>query len=135
MANAKADYLRTALIDAVLRNTSYTSPATVYTALYTVAPTNSTAGTEVAGGPGLNGYSRQATAFKAQVTPGATSNNGAVTFGPNTTVDWGSVVATAVLDLSAGGHMLYYGTLAAPKSVTVGDSVSFADGALTITET
>lgn len=135
MANAKADYLRTALVNAVLRNTSYTSVATVYTALYTVAPTNSTAGTEVAGGPGVNGYTRQATTFKAQVTPGATSNNGAVTFGPNITVDWGSVVATAVLDASTGGNMLYYGTLAAPKTVSIGDSVSFADGALTITET
>lgn len=132
MANAKADYLRNIVINTVLRNTAYAQVATVYTALYTVAPTNSTPGTEVPGGVG---YARQATTFKAPVTPGQTSNLGAVTFGPDATSDWTTIVATAVLDAVAAGNMLYYGTLAASKVVQVGDSVSFADGALTITET
>ncbi len=133
MANAKHNYLRNAMIDAVLRNTTYTSVATVYSALYTVAPTSSTAGTEV--GAGL-GYARQAAAFDAPVA-GATANTGAMTFGPNTVSDWGTVVATAILDGATIGadNILYFGTLAASKAVAVGDSVTFAIGALTVSET
>lgn len=132
MANAKHDYLRNAVINAVLRNVSYTSPATVYAALYTTAPTNSTSGTEVGAGVG---YARQAVTFAAPSPAGATQNSAPVTFGPNTTTDWGTVVGTAVLDASVAGNILYFGALAASKNVQVGDSVSFAAGALTVTET
>ena len=44
-----SNYLENALVNAVLRNTSYTSPATVYLALYTSDPTDADAGTEVSG--------------------------------------------------------------------------------------
>lgn len=36
---ALSNYLRNALLNAVLRNSSYSSPATVYLALYTSDPT------------------------------------------------------------------------------------------------
>ena len=40
---AASEYLDNALLNATLTNTSYTSPATVYAALYSVAPTKTTA--------------------------------------------------------------------------------------------
>lgn len=132
MANAKHDYLRSAVVNAVLRNTTYTSVATVYAALYTVTPTNSTSGTEVGAGVG---YARQAAAFAAPSPAGAVANSGVITFGPNTTTDWGTIVGTAILDASTAGNILYFGALAASKAVAVSDSVSFAIGALTVTET
>lgn len=46
-----SNYLENALINATLRNTSYTSPATVYLALYTSDPTDADSGTEVSGTP------------------------------------------------------------------------------------
>ncbi len=37
---SKADYLENKVLEHVLKNTSYTSPVTVYCALFTVAPTD-----------------------------------------------------------------------------------------------
>jgi len=42
-----SQYLANKILDQVLRNTTYTQPATVYSALFTVVPSDSTAGTEV----------------------------------------------------------------------------------------
>jgi len=42
-----SNYLENAIINAVLRNTSYTSPTTVYVGLFTNDPTDADAGTEV----------------------------------------------------------------------------------------
>ena len=132
MSNAKSDYLRGAIANAVLRNTPYSSPTTVYVALFTVAPTNSTAGTEV---PGGLGYSRQAVAFNTTATPGQVANSVTVTVGPCTTTAWGTVVATAIMDAATNGNMLYFGLLSSTKTVAVGDSVSFNAGELTAAET
>ncbi len=134
MANAKADYLRTALINAVLRNTSYSSPATVYCALYTVAPTNSTAGTEVT--DVATSYARQAATFAACSPDGATANDAPIVF-PVAGAAYGTVVATALLDdgTYGAGNMLYFGALGTSKVVGLGDQVSFGVGALTVTET
>ncbi len=51
-----SNYLENALINATLRNTSYTSPTTVYVALYTSDPTDADSGTECSG----TSYARQA---------------------------------------------------------------------------
>ena len=47
---AMTDYLENKIIDWLLRGQTFTPPATAYVALYTTAPTDSTAGTEVSGG-------------------------------------------------------------------------------------
>ena len=46
---AASDYLEAALLDATLRATSYTSPSTVYLALYTSDPGDDNSGTECSG--------------------------------------------------------------------------------------
>ena len=56
---AFTDYLENKLLAHTFSNTAYTSPSTVYVALYTVAPTDSSVGTEVTGG----GYARQSASF------------------------------------------------------------------------
>ena len=63
-----SNYLANAVANAALRNTSYTSPSTVYAALYSTAPTPSTSGTELTG----NGYARVSTTFTSP-TNGASS--------------------------------------------------------------
>ena len=96
-----------------------------YVALYTVAPTATSNGTEVSGGA----YARQAVAFSA-ATGGATSNSGVVTF-PTATGSWGSVVAWAVVDASSGGNQIVYKTIT-PVTVDTGDIVTFASGAIQV---
>ena len=45
-----SNYLEDALINATLRATTFTSPATVYVSLHTADPTDAGTGTEVSGG-------------------------------------------------------------------------------------
>ncbi len=61
MASA-SDYLEDAIGRHVLMNTPYTSPTTVYLALYTAAPTDTGGGTEVVNS-GTSAYVRQAITF------------------------------------------------------------------------
>jgi len=70
-----SNHLENALINAVLRNTSYTSPTTTYLALYTSDPTDADTGTEITGGS----YVRQAITFGAP-SNGTSTNSAAVEF-------------------------------------------------------
>ena len=72
---AKSTYLDNALLNAVLVNTAYTSPATVYVALYTATPGPSGGGTEVSG----NSYARTACTFSA-ASSGSITNSADCTF-------------------------------------------------------
>lgn len=121
-----SNYLEDALLNATLGNVSYTTPATVYTALYSVAPTDSTAGTELSG----SGYSRQATAFS--VTSGVATNSANVTFGP-ASATWSPAVAWSVTDSASGGNILYYGNLNTTQVVLNGNSLTFGIGNVSVT--
>jgi len=133
MAGSKSDYLENELLDHVLGNSAYTAPATVYVALYTVAPSDAGGGTEVTGGS----YARVAVTNNATNWPaasgGAKSNGTAITF-PTATADWGTVVAMAILDAATAGNFLYWADLTASKTVNNGDTASFAVGELDVTE-
>ena len=130
MADAKTNYLEDALLNHVLRNTAYSSPATVYVGLYTVAPTDTGGGTEVSG----YGYARQTVTFAAPVS-GTCANSGAVTFPQASGGDWGTIVAMGIFDALTSGNLLYYGNLTTPKVVGNGDQISFPNGSLTVSET
>jgi hypothetical protein len=105
-----------------------TAMATVPIKLYTVAPTDSTAGTEVTGGSYASVDSKGKWGTPAA---GSVANNAVITF-PTATADWGTVVAFAVCN--ASGSQTMWGTLTASKAVLNGDTASFAVGALTLTE-
>jgi hypothetical protein len=124
MAGSASNYLENKLIDHSLGTTTFTKPTTVYAALYTVAPSDSSAGTEVTGGS----YARQAITFSA-ASSGSTSNNTNVDFNTMPAV---TVVSVAILDASTSGNMLYHGTLTTNRTVLAGDSIRIASGALVI---
>ena len=121
-----SNYLENALLNATLANVSYTTPATVYTALYSVAPTDSTAGTELSG----SGYSRVSTAFS--VSSGVATNTGNVTFGP-ASADWVTAVAWSIADAASAGNILYYGPLSTAQTVLNGNSLTFGIGNVSVT--
>src|SRR5574338_373471 len=130
---AKNQSLANSLLNAVLRNVAYTSPASVFAALYTVAPTPTTSGTEVTTSGGT-AYNRTSVTFGAAAA-GVCQNSGIVTF-PTAGAPWGTVVAVAINDngTPSGGNILYFGNLTVSKTVGTGDQVSFAIGALSVTE-
>jgi hypothetical protein len=124
---AMSNYLETALVNAVLRNTSYTSPTTVYVGLFTSDPTDAGSGTEVSGGS----YARKAMAFSSP-SNGATSNSSAVEF-DQATASWGTVTHFGLFDASSSGNLLLHGALTASKTIDDGDVFKFATSALTAT--
>ena len=121
------NYLEEKVLDHVFRNTSYTSPGTVYLALYSVAPTESTGGTEL---PVSNGYARQAIAFDAY-SAGVCSSSADETF-TNTGSTWPTAVALAITDASTGGNILAYRELSSSITVGAGGSVTFAAGKIKV---
>jgi hypothetical protein len=140
MAANKSRYLEDKLIDHALVATAFASPATVFAALYTVAPTKTTAGTEVSDvGTAYARVNCGATAVGGKFSAssgGTTANDNSIVF-PTATDAWGIVVAVAILDsdVVGAGNILYFGDLTAGKTVDSGDTVTFATGTLTVAET
>ena len=122
-----SNYLENALINATLRNTSYTSPTTVYVGLYTTDPGEGNTGTEVSG----TSYARQSVTFGSP-SNGVSTNSGAVTF-PTATGTWGTVTHIGILDASTSGNLLYYTPLDASKSIASGDVFTISAGNLSVT--
>ena len=128
------DTLENALLDHVFRNTAYTQAATVYSALFTVIPSDSTGGTEVT--QASSGYTRVATTFVTAglTSNGRTSNSGAVNFA---TVAGGAtitVVGWGIMSAATAGA----GTLIAWATVTstvlnVGDQATFPAANIVLT--
>lgn len=141
---ALSNYLENSLIDAVFRAQTFTSPATLYVALYTAAPSDAGGGTEVTGGS----YARVAvtsslanwagtqgagTTTASSGTGGVTSNNAAITF-PSPTANWGVVTHAAIWDAASGGNLIAHGALSASKTINNGDAApTFPIGSLTFT--
>ena len=122
-----SNYLEDALINATLRNTSYTSPTTVYLALYTSDPTDADTGTEVSGGS----YARQAITFGAP-SNGVTTNTAAIEF-PQATGTWGTIGWIGIKDALTSGNLLYHSPLDASKAIATGDIFKIAIGSLSVT--
>jgi hypothetical protein len=122
-----SNYLENALINATLRNTSYTSPAAVYVGLYTSDPGEGNTGTEVSGGS----YARTAVTFGSP-SNGVSTNSASVTF-PTATGTWGTVTHVGILDASTSGNLLYYTALDASKSIASGDVFTISTGNLSVT--
>jgi hypothetical protein len=149
---AMTDFLENKIIDWLMRAQAIgitgatagagSGPATLYVALYTTTPTDSTAGTEVTGGSYARvavtsalanwaGTQSAGSTTASTGTGGTTSNNGAITF-PAPTANWGSVTGFGILDASTAGNLLIYAALTTPKTINSGDAApSFAAGSLT----
>jgi len=122
-----SQYLENKMLDATLRNTSYTSPSTVYLALFSTVCSPTAAGTELSG----NGYSRQAVTFGTGASAGVIQNTANTSFtasGGN----WSTAVSSAIMDASTGGNVLYYFN-GSPKTVNNGQTITYESGKITIT--
>ncbi len=122
-----SNFLENALINATLRNTTYTSVATVYVSLWTSDPTDAGSGTEVSGGS----YARTSVTFAAP-SNGVTTNNADVTF-PTATGSWGTVGWIGINDAATSGNLLYHTALDTAKAIDSGDIFKIASGNLSVT--
>ena len=122
-----SNFLEKALINATLRNTTYTSVATVYVSLWTSDPTDAGSGTEVSGGS----YARTAVTFGAP-SNGVSTNSAAVEF-PQATGSWGTVGWIGIYDASTSGNLLFHTPLDVSKTIDSGDIFKISSGNLSVT--
>lgn len=122
-----SNYLENKVLDHVLRNTSYTSPTTVYVGLFTTDPTDAGSGTEVSGGS----YARQVLSVTT-ASGGIVTSSADVTF-PQATAQWGTVTHLGLLDAITSGNLLMHTALTTSKSIDNGDILKISSGNLTVT--
>lgn len=142
MANM-SNYLENKLVDFLFRGGSYTPPATLYFALCTATPTDTSTGSTISEVTGGN-YSRQSLTATTGNWYSTQGDNTATSTGTNGTtsnvssiawngVTWtGTVSGVAICDASSAGNMLFYSSLSAAKTLVAGDSISFAVSGLSI---
>jgi hypothetical protein len=125
-------------LNKALRNTDYTSPATLYLALFTTAPTDaftsgSPTGVEVT--TSGTGYARQVVAFGA---PGAASPTGRQVANSSdvlwavATANYGTVVAAAIVDAVSGACNLLYWIAGLSQAINTGNRAEVLAGNATV---
>jgi hypothetical protein len=124
-----SNFLENALINATLRNTTYTSPATVYISLWTSDPTDAGSGTEVS--TSGTSYARTAVTMGAP-SNGVSTNSADVTF-PTATASWGTVGWIGINDALTTGNLLYHSPLDTSKTIDSGDIFKISTGNLSVT--
>mgnify|MGYP003649040106 CR=1 FL=1 len=128
MAGSFSDYLEDKVLKHVFTNTSYTSPTTLYVALYTAAPTDAGGGTEISG----SGYARKSVAFTVSGTSTLATNSAAVEFDAASAA-WGTVVAIGIFDALTSGNFIAWSDLTTSKIIGTGDILRIPAGDLDIT--
>ena len=123
---AMTNYLEDKLLEAVVKNTSYTTPTTVYMALYSTAPGEAGGGTELSG----DNYSRAAMTFGSS-SGGTITTTADITFA-TASGDWATAVAIGIVDASSGGNLLFYKSIAG-RSVKSGSALTIVSGDITLT--
>lgn len=137
---AWSDYAENKLIDHVFRGAAFSGPATLYAALFTVAPTDAGGGTEVTGGAyarasiassttNWSGTQGAGTTAASSGTSGTISNNIAITFPAPSGASWGTVVAVGLFDAASAGNLICWGAVSPSKTISDGDAApQFAAG-------
>ena len=104
----------------------------LYIALFTATPSDSTAGTEATFGA----YARQAVARTGTawtISGNNCSNAAAVTF-PECTSGSETINGFGIMTAITGGDLLYWAAVDTPRAVATGVTLEFAIGAIDVTE-
>ena len=125
MADNLPDIIENELLDALVGTSTYSITGATKLRLMTANGSDASAGTEVTGGS----YAAQTIAFTT-ASSGAISNSGALSF---TGMPACTVVGIEIYDSAGSPKRLLYGALTSPRTVTAGDTVQFASGAIDIT--
>jgi flagellar basal body rod protein FlgC len=125
MADNLPDVIENQLLDALFGNASFSVTGDIKLALMTTNGNDASAGTEVTGGS----YARQTVVFDTAAA-GATDNTTAISFTGMPAV---TVVGIEIYDSAGSPKRLMYGPLTTPRTVTAGDTVQFAIGAIDVT--
>ncbi len=125
------NYLESAVLNHVFRNTVLSSPTTIYAGLFTVAPDETGGGTEASG----SAYARQAITFDAPADDAGAMqilNSNLVEFTPDDAPGWTDTLAIGFFDAATAGNLLDFGTYPVASATQTGDKISFPVGSISI---
>ena len=125
---ALSNFAENEMLDHMLGTGAYTAPSNVFLSLWTSDPTDAGSGTEISG----NGYARQDINFGA-ASGGVATSSGVVTFPTASGGSWGNLTHIGLHDAVSSGNLLFHGSLTAAKTISDGDVMQIANGAITIT--
>jgi hypothetical protein len=135
--NDLSQYARVQALEAVMRKTQSPAAGSVYVALLTAAPSDTTLTMAGVTEYGATGYARQVygPGSASAAVPSVISNAGTITFGPFTAGTGAVVTHAAICDASSGttANIIDTFALTASRTPAVGDSLQAAVGALTCT--
>ena len=133
-----SNHLEHKLLDHVYNEVAYSSPTTIYVALYTDDPTDADVGTEVSGGSYarvlVNENGGGAPTWDLAIVDGIgymVTNGDDIQF-PTATGAWGTVTHVGLRDASSGGNLLHFTALEASQVVGDGGIVKFLVGDLSM---
>ena len=137
MAGSKSDSFEGVLLDHIFGISAWTPEANFFLAAFTVAPTDSSAGTEVSTAIWTN-YARVSLTRNGTIwtrSGSGVSNASAISLGTAAITGTAPVVvAFALMSASTAGSIRYWGDLLASKTINNGDPVQFNAGELDVTE-
>lgn len=135
-AGAISTYLAGKLLDLMFRNVAYAKPAT-YIALTTATVADTDTGSTITE-PSGNNYARKQVNINGGAAPawglaagGSVTNGASIDFAA-ASGSWGTIVATAVVDASSAGNLLFYDNAVVDQAVDTNDTVSFNTSAYTV---
>ena len=135
-----SNYSETNIIETTLRGAVFPVPAKTYLALFTADPTDANVTANEVSLAAWPAYARQDAAAGAAISTGwsapadgVTSNAKVITFAANNGASSVTVTHMAIYDAITGGNMLYHAPLVSPKTLLVGDVISFGISAITVT--
>lgn len=134
MAGSKSDYLENKDLDHNLGKTSFTMPASVYLALCTTAPTDSSTGSTIVEAS-YTGYARkQVLASALNAASGGVTTNGSDIVFADCTGGSSAIIGFALVDASSAGNVLYWGTMTSKTIDTSNTPPTVKAGSLSISE-
>lgn len=133
----KSNYLEDAILNHILRGTTYTPPTNMYLSLHVGDPLEDDSGaTEVDIAVDDIAYARQEITF-AVASGGVSVSSNAQTF---PAVDYGTggspitITHIGVYDASTNGNLLFFEELTPNRTLSSGEIISFDAGSVTVTE-
>ena len=134
MTNGICEVWRHDILEELFGGAALAAPATLYFGLCTLCDHDGT----ITGEPSGNGYARKSITNNgdlwAAAADGEIANEVAITFAAADGGDWGALDTWFIANHESndGAAIIVYGDLTVEKTITDGDTASFAIGALTI---
>jgi len=132
MASGLGNYVINEIIDHIFLTADYVSETNLFVALLTSTPDAADAGSSLPGEVSGGSYARVTCDTWDVAASQATENSQTVTFAQATAV-WGTVTHFAVMTGITTGDMIGWGVLDSPRTISTGDTASFATGDLDVT--